>query len=617
MFGINIASLFVKVGADLSDLDAKMKSIDKSLKPLDNVAKKFTSVGKDLTMGVTLPILAIAGATILAAKGYDECMDSIRAQTGLTGQALDDFGTRLKAAYVVDRQSMDQTAEAMGLLYQRTGLTGQALEDLTVKEGLLSSMLKTDFNGTVDVTTQLFKAWGMTTDEDSKYLDTLLNMCQQTGASAADLAAAVGQNALMFQSMGYTVEQATAMVANLMASGMSAEDVISGMSQATRKLTTEQAAATQALADGKINQDEYNLIMGETAQTYLAKYIEKIKDATSETEANTLAFEAFGPKGVNFAKIIRDDKLSIEELNAMLAGGSDSINKAAADTESATDKFDKMKKKLEVDLIPIGEKLMETFVKLEPVITGIINFVGGLIEAFSKLDPAAQTIIILILGLAAALGPVLMLLGTMAHAVISINLLLPTLNTLLLGSAGATGTLTVAVSALLVPLGLLLAALVAIKLIWDAFDVGSIFGIGGGTTSPLINLGGEHEYTGAATTLSEDTMQTDEENRVSYLKFLNSKGVKYHLDKSNNPVIDYMPSGVKLASGGIVTRPTQALVGESGPEAVIPLGPSSMFSGSITIPITIQMGDREIMRVVKVIGPELIRSLSAKTGWNG
>jgi hypothetical protein len=40
----------------------------------------------------------------------------------------------------------------------------------------------------------------------------------------------------------------------------------------------------------------------------------------------------------------------------------------------------------------------------------------------------------------------------------------------------------------------------------------------------------------------------------------------------------------KLASGGIVTRPTLALIGEAGPEAVVPLGPAGLgYAPSFTV----------------------------------
>jgi phage-related minor tail protein len=39
----------------------------------------------------------------------------------------------------------------------------------------------------------------------------------------------------------------------------------------------------------------------------------------------------------------------------------------------------------------------------------------------------------------------------------------------------------------------------------------------------------------------------------------------------------------RLADGGIVTSPTLALIGEAGPEAVIPLSRGGMGAGGITV----------------------------------
>jgi hypothetical protein len=44
-----------------------------------------------------------------------------------------------------------------------------------------------------------------------------------------------------------------------------------------------------------------------------------------------------------------------------------------------------------------------------------------------------------------------------------------------------------------------------------------------------------------------------------------------------------VPNIPKLAAGGIVTSPTLALIGESGPEAVVPLGKGGGMGNSITI----------------------------------
>jgi hypothetical protein len=55
-----------------------------------------------------------------------------------------------------------------------------------------------------------------------------------------------------------------------------------------------------------------------------------------------------------------------------------------------------------------------------------------------------------------------------------------------------------------------------------------------------------------------------------------------------------------MATGGIVTRPTRALIGEAGPEAVIPLGKLRGMggSGAITIVNVTKLDGREVARVV-------------------
>ena len=65
-----------------------------------------------------------------------------------------------------------------------------------------------------------------------------------------------------------------------------------------------------------------------------------------------------------------------------------------------------------------------------------------------------------------------------------------------------------------------------------------------------------------------------------------------------------------LANGGIVTRPTLAVVGEAGPEAVIPLNKASGFGGGITVNINnpIVREDRDLKRLADAVSKQLQRS---------
>ncbi len=63
-----------------------------------------------------------------------------------------------------------------------------------------------------------------------------------------------------------------------------------------------------------------------------------------------------------------------------------------------------------------------------------------------------------------------------------------------------------------------------------------------------------------------------------------------------------------MAEGGIVTRPTAALIGEAGPEAVIPLNKLSSFSPNVTVNANLSSGiDVTLLanRLAKVYANEL------------
>ncbi len=79
--------------------------------------------------------------------------------------------------------------------------------------------------------------------------------------------------------------------------------------------------------------------------------------------------------------------------------------------------------------------------------------------------------------------------------------------------------------------------------------------------------------------------------------------------------IPNIPEVPRLAKGGIVNKPTLAMIGEDGPEAVVPLtkknAPAGM-SGGVTVNITVN-GDISGEELIEKIGNELTRRLQLST----
>ena len=68
----------------------------------------------------------------------------------------------------------------------------------------------------------------------------------------------------------------------------------------------------------------------------------------------------------------------------------------------------------------------------------------------------------------------------------------------------------------------------------------------------------------------------------------------------------------KLAEGGIVTKPTLALIGEAGPEAVVPLNSSNRAAAGMVVNVTVN-GDISGEELVEKIGNQLVRFVKLST----
>jgi phage-related protein len=89
-------------------------------------------------------------------------------------------------------------------------------------------------------------------------------------------------------------------------------------------------------------------------------------------------------------------------------------------------------------------------------------------------------------------------------------------------------------------------------------------------------------------------------------------------DINPGPNIPNIPKIPHLAKGGIVTSPTLALIGEAGPEAVVPLSGGARGAGGVTIVVqgnTLLGSSREMARqLADILAPQLDRRITLATG---
>lgn len=330
--------------------------------------------------GLGTALKAAAPAAIVAGVGvglfklgsnFQDAFKTIRVTTGQTGSALEGLEGSFKKVLAVRPDSFADVSTAIAKLNQGLGITGKPLETLAAQVLRLSSLTKTDLGANLSATTTLFNAFGVKAGEQGGKLDELFRASQATGVSVAELASSMASGGSLLKTAGLDFEQSAALLGLLGKSGVATSSVMAPLSK---------AIATAAKS-------------GKTAGDVFKDTFDSIRKAPDATSAAGAAIATFGARaGPKLAGLIREGKLSYEQLAATISSGSDTIAKAGSDTSTLSGKFKILKNAVAVALQPIATRLFDTLNDLAAkalphVISGVSAFGRGVSSAADVVGP--------------------------------------------------------------------------------------------------------------------------------------------------------------------------------------------------------------------------------------
>lgn len=363
------------------------------------VGAGLTSVGGTLTKTVTLPVVAIGTAAFTAANEVDKAHKTIRAGTGATGESLEALKKDFEAVFVGVPQSAEVVSSALADLNTRTGLTGEGLQELTTQMLNLARVAGGDVNALIASTTRVFGDWDIATEKQADTLDYLWKVSQNTGIGVDSLAQKVVQYGAPMRQMGFDFETTAALMGKFEKEGVNLELVMGSLRIALGNFARE----------------------GEEAPEALQRLITEIQGMESASEATALAMEIFGARaGPDMAAAIREGRFEVDELLAALDASGETVNAAAEETLTFAESMSMLKNEATIALETLGKVLLDLFQEFRPHLERGIELIKQVVEWFKNLDPETQKLIVVIAGLAAALGPVLVVLGTLIPVIAAI-----------------------------------------------------------------------------------------------------------------------------------------------------------------------------------------------------
>jgi tape measure domain-containing protein len=235
---------------------------------------------------------------------------------------------------------------------------------------------------------------------------------------------------------GLGLKEAVKGSVNLQAVGLSAEEARStlmGFGKALAasgngkvELESIQYQLTQMISKNKILAEDYKVI-----QSNLPLMAEGLK-------------AAFGTANID---LIRGTNIEAKDFVLQLANALAILPETQNVTGGLANSFENLSDNIFISLAELGKTINETL-KLEVVFDNISKKIEGLVERFKKLTPEQQANIVHFALIAAAIGPVILIIGQFATSITSIITLTRTLIPLFTVMTGGVGLLVLAIGSL-------------------------------------------------------------------------------------------------------------------------------------------------------------------------
>ena len=430
---------------------------------LENAGGKIADVGKTLTTHVTVPIAAAGTAAVKTAADFDAAMSKVAAVSGVTGDELDALRDKAREMGAKTKFSASEAADAMNYMAMAGWKTGDMLEGI---EGImnLAAASGEDLATTSDIVTDALTAFGMSADDSSHFADVLAAASSNANTNVSMMGETFKYCAPVAGALGFSCED-TAQAIGLMAnSGIKSTQA----GTALRTIMNTLAGEVKICGDS-IGEVEIATTNADGSMRDLNDILADCRGAFSQLSESEQASAAQALVGKNamsgFLALMNAAPSDIQKLEGAISTCSDEIDGYNGVTEKMASVMQDnlggqltiLKSQLQELAISFGETLM-------PAIRSIVSRIQGLIDKFNALSPATKETIAKVALVAAALGPLLVVVGKTMVGVGKLMKFVSNLPTIIAGAKAAFtsfGAVIGGISAPVVAVIAVVAALVA------------------------------------------------------------------------------------------------------------------------------------------------------------
>ncbi|WP_374711539.1 phage tail tape measure protein [Symbiobacterium terraclitae] len=413
-----LAELIVRVGADATQFEKHMGKIERTL---NKTSRTLTDVGGKLTTGLTIPLAAAGGGALKASIDFESAFAGVRKTVDATDEELAqmrkgilDMAGELPASAT----ELSAIAEAAGQLGIETGaILGftKTIVDLGVSTNLAGEEAATMLAQFANITQ-------MPQDQFDRLGATLVALGNAGASTERDIMEMGLRIAGAGAQVGMTEAQILAMANALASVGIEAEAGGSAISRVMINIANEVASGGERLKGfaqvAGMSVEEFSTAWREDAASALASFIEGLKRVGDEGGNVFAVLDELGLSEIRVRDALLRAANAGDLFRSSLELGSQAWAENTALTNEAAQRYATTESRLAVlrnQLVNVGITLGDALAPaLSAAITAAQPFIDTLrrmAEWFANLDPGMQQVIITIGLVAAAIGPLLLIIG--------------------------------------------------------------------------------------------------------------------------------------------------------------------------------------------------------------
>ncbi len=397
-----IGFLTFNFGANMQGFDRAMKKAQTKVR---RFGKTMKNIGSSLTTNITMPLLGIGAAGVKLAADFGSSMTKIRTLVGASAEELKAYEKDVLSLSSTTGIAADQLAEGLFFITS-AGLSGQEAIDALAVSAKAAAMGMGEMTDIGSALTSIMKAYESEGMDAARAGDLLHETLKQGKFEAGEFMSRLGRVIPTAAAAGISFEELGAATATMSKLSGDAASTLTGMNQLMMKLLNPSAEQVEILDTLGMSYGDLAAMLDESLMgtlQFLFTELEGTDDMLlkmfGSSKAVTAALSTMGLQSETYTDVL-------DGMNNSMGNINEGFDVLATD---AGFKFQRGLNQVKLVLIDIGNQVM-------PLVLKGLEKLQGAMAWWGSLDKDMKTLITTLAIVAGSIGPIVTVVGSLSIA---------------------------------------------------------------------------------------------------------------------------------------------------------------------------------------------------------